>query len=79
MYIYIYIFNFGRGFCGSFSILFPEAPVSCDKEILKQFLTHCPSICMSSKSTSQTFKILILTGDSNNFVLLGVFLAYMFN
>ena len=27
--------NFGRGFCGSFSMLFPEAPASCDKKILK--------------------------------------------
>ena len=28
-------FSFGRGFCGSFSMLFPEAPASCDKKKLK--------------------------------------------
>ena len=27
--------NFGRGFCGSFSMLFPEAPAPCDKKVLK--------------------------------------------
>ena len=27
--------NFGRGFCGSFSMLFPEAPATCDKKVLK--------------------------------------------
>ena len=38
IYIYIYIhikyihFNFGRGFCGSFSMLFPKAPTSCGKK-----------------------------------------------
>ena len=32
---YIYFFNFGRGFCDSFFMMFPEAPASWDKEILK--------------------------------------------
>ena len=31
----IYVFRFGRGICGSFSMLFPEAPATCDTEILK--------------------------------------------
>ena len=31
MYVYIYIFHFVRGFSGSFSMLFSEAPASCDK------------------------------------------------
>ena len=56
-------------------MLFPEAPASCDKEILKQFLLHCTSICMSPKSLSQIFKILFQTGDINNFVLRGVFFS----
>ena len=29
---YTYFFNFGRGFCGSFSVLFPKAPASCGKK-----------------------------------------------
>ena len=28
-------FNFGHGFCGSFSILFPKASASGGKEVLK--------------------------------------------
>ena len=27
-----YFFNFGRGFCGFFSMLFLKAPVSCGKK-----------------------------------------------
>ena len=27
-----YFFNFGRSFCGSFSMLFPKAPASCWKK-----------------------------------------------
>ena len=30
-----YIFDLGRGFCDSFSMLFPEAPDSCGKKKLK--------------------------------------------
>ena len=67
-------FNLGRGFCISFSTLFPEALASCDKEILKQFLLHCTSFCLSSKSVSQVLKFLSQTGDVNIFVLGGVFL-----
>ena len=33
--IYPYFFNFGRGFCGSFSVLFPKAQASCGKKNLK--------------------------------------------
>ena len=68
-------FNFGRGFCGSFSMLFPKAPASCGKKVLKSFLLHCTSICMSSKSVSHIFKLLFQTGDINVFVLHGVFFS----
>ena len=34
-YLTLRIFNFGRGFCDSSSVLLPEAPASCDKKILK--------------------------------------------
>ena len=71
-YIYIYIFIFGYGFCDSFSMLFPEGPGSCDKEILRNFLLHSTSISMSSKGLSQIFKILFQTGYVNIFVLRGV-------
>ena len=69
---YIYIFIFGCGFCGSFSMLFPEGPGSCDKEILKNFLLHSTSISMSSKGLSQIFKIFFQTGYVNIFFLRGV-------
>ena len=72
IYIYIYIFIFGYGFCDSFSMLFPEGPGSCDKEILRNFLLHSTSISMSSKGLSQIFKILFQTGYVNIFVLRGV-------
>ena len=32
---YTYFFNFGRGFCGSFSMLFPRPPVSFAEKVLK--------------------------------------------
>ena len=32
---YKYFFSFGRGFCGSFFMIFPKAPASCGKTILK--------------------------------------------
>ena len=72
--IYIF-FSFGHGSCGSFAMLFPKAPASCCKKILSQFLLHCISIFMSSKSVSQIFKILFQTGDVNIFVLRGVFFS----
>ena len=60
---YIYIFSiFSKAFVAPFH-----------KKILKQFLLHCTSICMSSKSVSQIFKILFQTGNINIFVLHGVF------
>ena len=54
-------------------MLFPKAPASCGKKILKIFLLHCTSICMISKGVSQILKILIQAGDINIFVLCGVF------
>ena len=53
-------------------MLFPEVAASCDKEILKYVLLHCPAIRMSSKSVSQIFKILFQIGDINIFVLPGI-------
>ena len=35
----------------------PKASVSCGKKIFKWFLLHCVYICMSSKTTPQTFKV----------------------
>ena len=52
--------------------MFPKAPASFGKKILKYFLMHCTSICVSSKSVSQIFKILLQAGDINIFVLCGV-------
>ena len=34
IFFFFFFFNFGHGFWGSFSV-FPEAPVSYDKKILK--------------------------------------------
>ena len=53
---FVYIFSIFGVFLRSISMLFPEAPASSNKEILKQFLLHSTSICISSKSVSQIFK-----------------------
>ena len=74
-YIIYIFFNFGRGFCGSFPMLFPKTPASCCKKILNQFLLHCTFIYISSKSVSQIFKILFQTGDISIFVFHSVFLS----
>ena len=55
--LYLYIFNFGRCFCGFFYMLFPEGPAPCDKNILNSFLLYCTSIYMISKSVSKILKI----------------------
>ena len=57
---------------------FPEAPVSCDKKFLKQFLLYWTSICMGSKSVSQIFKIFFQTGNMILFFVVS-FLVDMFN
>ena len=72
---YLYLFNFGRGFCGSFFMLFPDAPAACNKEILKYFFPHCTSICMTLKNVSQIHKILVQNWGINNFVLRCVFFS----
>ena len=56
-------------------MLFPKASAFCNKKILKYFLLHGTSICMSSKIVSQIFKILFQTGDINIFVLRSVFFS----
>ena len=58
LFVNIYFFNFGRGFCGGFFMLFPKAPASSGKINLTWFLLHYISNCTSSKYVSQTFKIL---------------------
>ena len=78
-YIISIFFKFGRGFCGSFPMLFPKAQASCFKKILNLFLQHCTYIFMRSKKLSQIFKILFQTEDINISVLPGVFLVDMFN
>ena len=49
-----------------------------DKEILKQFLLPCTSICMSSRIVSQIFKISFQTVDIIIFVLHRVFFSKCF-
>ena len=65
----------GVAFAVSSKMLFPKDPASYDKKILRYFLQYSTSICMSSKSVSQIFKILFQTGDINIFVLFGVFFS----
>ena len=74
-YIIYIFFKFGRGFCGSFTMLVAKALVSCCKKILNQFLLHCTSTFLSSESVSQIFKILFQTRRVNIFVLPGVFVS----
>ena len=74
-YIVHIFFNFGRGCCGSFPMLFPKAPASYCKKNFTQFLLHSASIVLSSKSVSQIFKILFQTADFNIFVLHVVFFS----
>ena len=73
------MYNYGRGFCGTFSMLFPKAPGSCGKNILKKFLLHRTSICVSSKSVSQIIKILFHFGNTDIFVICRDFLVDVFN
>ena len=74
-YIIYIFFNFGRGFGGSFTMLFPKALASRCKKVLNYFFQHSTSIFMSSKSVTQIFKILFQTGDINTFVLRSVFFS----
>ena len=48
----IYVFIQFWEWLFTFSMLFAEAPASCDQKILKWFMLHCTLICMSSKSVS---------------------------
>ena len=74
-YIIYISFNFGRGLCSSFPMLFPKAPASSCKKIFNKLLHHCSSIFMSSKTVSQIFKILFQTAGINIFVLCAVFFS----
>ena len=68
--IYIFFFNFWRGFSGFYSVLFLKTPASCGKNVLKQFLLHCTSVL--AQKVFQIFKILFQTEDINIFAVLGV-------
>ena len=74
-YIIYIFFNFGCGFYGYFSTLFRKSQASCCKKLLKQFLLHCTSVFVRSKSMSQIFKILFQTRDIKIFVLRGIFFS----
>ena len=68
-------FNFGCSLYGSFFVFFQKLRLCVKKRFLKQFLLHCTSICVSSKSVSQNFRILFQTGNIGIFVLRGVFFS----
>ena len=59
----------------SFYMLFPEAPASYGKRILKSLLMYFTSICINLKIVPQIFKILFQTGIINIFVLHSVFFS----
>ena len=60
----MYFFNFGCGFCGPFSMLFPNAPASCGKKKYEIIFAALYFYCMSW-SVSQILKILFQIGDIN--------------
>ena len=73
-YIICIFFNFGCGFYGCFSVLFPKAPASC-KNFERIFAALCLYIYYIQK-VSQIFKILFQTrGDIYIFVHRGVFFS----
>ena len=78
-YIISIFANLGRGFCGSFPMLFPKAPASCCKDYYKLILLHFTSLFVSSKSMSEIFKVLLEAGGINIFVLVVSLLVDMFN
>ena len=76
--MFFFVFCGGRGFCGSYSMLFSEAPAFsfCNKknfEII--FCCIFNSICVISKRVSQIFNISFQTGNINIFVLHGAFFS----
>ena len=72
--IYIF-FNFGRGFCVSFSMLFPKAPTSSCKEFWTNFCCIVFYINELKKCVSHIFKSLSQTGDINLLIVRGVFFS----
>ena len=50
-------------------MLFPKAPASYGKKVMKEFSLHWTSIHRSSEKVSQILKILFQTGDINIFVI----------
>ena len=69
--------NFGGGFCGSFSMLFPKAPASCGKNKIEvTFATFYLYVYELKKCISNCFSTYVSqTGDINIFVLRGVFFS----
>ena len=63
--IWCIFFNFGRGFCGSFSMLFPQVSAFCDTKNWNKFWCIVLLFACAQK-VSQIFKILFQKGDIKN-------------
>ena len=67
-YITYILFNIGHSFCGTFSILFPNASASCGKKFWAYFyyifhlLVWAQKVCLSD--FENLLKILFQTGDN---------------
>ena len=72
--INIYFFNFGRGFCGFFSLLFTELQLLVIK---KNWNIFCSIVLLfvCTQKVSQIFKTLFQTEDIDIFVLGRVFFS----
>ena len=54
----IFLVDFGRDISCYKSMFLSKAPTACHKKMWNSICFHCVSICISSKSVSQVFKIL---------------------
>ena len=63
--IWCIFFNFGRGFCDSFSMLFPQVSAFCDTKNWNKFWCIVLLFACAQK-VSQIFKILFQKGDIKN-------------
>ena len=71
---YIFYFNFGPGFCGSFSVFFHKLQLL----VINFFFNWIVLLFVWVKKVLQISKILFQTGDINIFILVS-FLVDMFN
>ena len=74
-YIKQIFFNFGCGFYGSFTMLFPKAGTSCCKKKFGLIFAALYFYIYELKKCVSDFKILFQNGDINIFVLRGVFVS----